>query len=284
MPNPRARALGAALRTARTEADLDLPQLAQRLGISPGQLSGWEDGDVVPLPEDVAGLLGALGVVGDRKTRIRALARAAAGSAWFTPGSQADPTHYATLVSYEQACEGLSAWAPILVPDLLQIPDYARLACGPDLSAGDELEPIVAQRIDRARVLAGTDAEFFVGTTALANHFGDADTMLRQVRHLQERATGTTIRVVPSETIAEDAFTLFRGPEQAVYFPQSSTGLFLVEDQAAPYPAIVARLAEAAQSPEESRRTLSEVAGEFAGAVRAERQADEAALAEILGS
>ncbi|WP_020661641.1 helix-turn-helix domain-containing protein [Amycolatopsis benzoatilytica] len=284
MPNPRARALGAALRTARSEANLDLPQLARHLGVSPGQLSGWEQGEPVPLPEEVAGILGALGVVGDRKARIRSLARAAAGSAWFTPGTQADRTHYETLVCYERAAERLSVWAPILVPDLLQIPDYARLACGPDLPPEAALEPIVAQRVDRARILSGTEAAFFVGTAALANHFGDADTMLRQVRSLQELAATTEIRVLPSETIAEDAFTLFHGPDPAVYFPRSNTGLFLVDDQAAPYPSIVARLAEAARSPEESLRTLSEVAGEFAGAVRAERRADDAALAEILNS
>ena len=284
MPNPRARALGAALRAVRTEANLTLPALAARIGTTAGQLSAWEQGDRVPPLEEVSGILGALGVIGDRQAWIRSLARAAAGSAWFTPGTQADPTHYATLVGYEREARQLAVWSPILIPELAQIPDYARLACGPGLPRTEALEPVVTQRMDRARVLADTTAEFFVGTTALSNHFGDADTMLRQIQHLQDLAATARIRVAPSEIIAEDAFTLFRGPTLAVYFSQGNTGLFLVEDQAEPYPAIVAKLAEAAQSPEDSLRTLGEVAGEFADAVRAERQADEAALAEILGS
>lgn len=106
MPDERERALGMALRNARIEASLGLRELGRWVGVDSAQLSSWELGEEVPTLEDVAGLLGALGVVGEEKTRIMELTRELAGSSWIMYGSQADTAHY-TMVALPRAARGV---------------------------------------------------------------------------------------------------------------------------------------------------------------------------------
>lgn len=195
----------------------------------PALLSNWERGECVPTPEDVASVLGALGVVGERKARIMSLARSVAGSSWFLSGAQA----WATLVAREQEATSMTVWAPLLIPDLLQIPDYARLAFGPGLRG--VLEHVVEDRLSRNRILFGPEAieaQMFVGTEALRNHFGDAEVMLRQAQYLRELAEisrTVTIRVVPNQAMTEDAFSWYqqRDSSEVVYCPHHRGRRFL---------------------------------------------------------
>ncbi|RJQ84466.1 XRE family transcriptional regulator [Amycolatopsis panacis] len=290
MPTPRARGLGAALRDARVEKRFGVPELGRRIGVNPALLSEWEVGRQVPTPEEVAGVLGALGVTGERKAWIMSLARGLAGPSWFTPGTQADPTHYTTLVAHERVAVSMTVWAPLLIPDLVQIPDYARLALGPDLREGDDLEQVVQNRLDRNRILFGAgaiEADMFVGTETLANHFGDAEVMARQVRHLMDLigvSQTLRIRVVPSQAVAEGAFSHYqlRDDTEAVYCPHHGVGVFLIDEQAAPYADISARLAKASWSPAKSLERLAAVADGFDGEVAQRRRMTDERLAELL--
>ncbi|MCG3756673.1 helix-turn-helix transcriptional regulator [Amycolatopsis sp. Poz14] len=74
---PLSNELGRALREARESAHWGVRELARRVGVTPSLISAWELGHRTPKPLDVAGILGALGVVGTEKARILYLALAA---------------------------------------------------------------------------------------------------------------------------------------------------------------------------------------------------------------
>ncbi|WP_116199017.1 helix-turn-helix domain-containing protein [Amycolatopsis circi] len=287
MPAPYERVLGMALRNARIEASLGLRELGRWIGVEPALLSSWELGQRIPTLEDVAGVLGALGVVGEKKTRIMALTRELAGSSWVMRGSQADTAHYAILSGHERHAESMTVWAPLQIPDLLQIPDYARLVFGPGLRDKEILEQVVENRLSRSRILFGAEAveaQLFVGTEALRNHFGDAEAMLRQMRYLMEISQTVTIRLVPSQAVTEGAFSWYRQRDatEVVYCPHHRAGVFLVGRQAAPYAETIERLAESALSRADSLRQLSAAAAGFAEEVKAQRLANEAGLTKLL--
>ncbi|MGW7531492.1 helix-turn-helix domain-containing protein [Amycolatopsis sp. NPDC054798] len=285
-PTPQERGLGATLRNVRIEARFGLRQLCRWVGVDPELLSSWERGEQVPTPEDVAGVLGALGVTGERKARIMSLARSVAGSSWFMPSSQAS----AKLAGYEQAATSVTVWAPLLIPDLLEIPDYARLVFGPSLRDQDTLEQMVGNRLDRNRILFGAEAieaQIFVGTEALRNHFGDAEVMLRQLRYLKELtevSRTVKVRLVPNQAMTADAFSWYRqrGMSEVVYCPHHCGGVFLTGQEAAPYAGTVERLAEVALSRADSLDRLSDTVAGFANEVKTQRLANDAGLAKLL--
>ncbi|MBB4683307.1 helix-turn-helix domain-containing protein [Amycolatopsis jiangsuensis] len=289
-PPSRARALGAALRGARLEARLGLPELARRIDVEPRQLADWESGRRVPGIEHVAGLLGALGVTGADKAWILSLAKGAAGPGWLVPGPQADPVHFTTLVAHERAARSITVWAPVLVPDLLQIRDYTRFAGGVAPLRAGELEWEVDQRMGRRDVLFGcraVPAEMFIGAEALRDHFGDDDVMLRQLRFLADvlvMSRTIDVRIVAGGAAHGGAFTVFRMADSVpvVYCPHHGAAVFLVDDQAVPYSELAGRLRETALSPRDSHHRLTTEADRLSRVLETRRSADDAALTEIL--
>ncbi|WP_116199011.1 helix-turn-helix domain-containing protein [Amycolatopsis circi] len=290
MASPRARGLGAALRDARIEARFGLRELGRRIGVNPALLSNWELGQRVPTPEEVSNVLGALGVTGERKAWIMLLAHGVTGPSWSSVGSQADPAHYTTLIAHERVATAVTVWAPLLIPDLLQVPDYARLVFGPDLRDKEALDQVVESRMDRNRILFGAGAvkaEMFIGSEALRNHFGDAEVMLRQTRFLKDLvglSRTMTIRLAPSQAVTEEAFSRYalKDTSDVVYCPHRAMGVFLVGKEAASYEVTIQRLREAALSPAESLARLSVVVDQLLKEVKAQRRATDAGLTQLL--
>ncbi|MET9260828.1 Scr1 family TA system antitoxin-like transcriptional regulator [Amycolatopsis sp. NPDC004079] len=290
MASPRARGLGAALRDARIEARFGLRELGRRIGVNPALLSNWELGQRVPTPVEVSGVLGALGVTGERKAWIMLLARGVSGPSWFSAGSQADPAHYTTLIAHERVATSVTVWAPLLVPDLLQVPDYALLVFGPDLRDKEKLDQVVENRLDRNRIVFGAGAipaRMFVGSEALRNHFGDAEVMLRQMRFLKDLigiSRAVTIRLAPSQVVTQGAFSRYtmKDTSDVVYCPHHGAGVFLVGKEAAPYTGTIERLEKAALSPAESLARLSVVVDQLLKEVKAQQRANDAGLTQLL--
>ena len=290
MASPRARGLGAALRDAREDARFGLRELGRRIGVNPALLSNWELGQRVPTPVEVAGVLGALGVTGQRKAWIMLLARGVSGPSWFSAGSQADPAHYTTLIAHERVARSVTVWAPLLVPDLLQVPDYARLVVGPTLRDTEKLDQVVKDRLDRNRIVFGAGAvtaQMFIGSEALKNHFGVTGIMLRQMSFLRDLiglSRTLTIRLAPSQAVSEGPFSRYalKDTSEVVYCPHHGAGVFLVGKDAEPYTATIERLANAAMSQQESLACLSDVVDQFTEEADEERLADDAGLTQLL--
>ncbi|MFB9923397.1 Scr1 family TA system antitoxin-like transcriptional regulator [Amycolatopsis halotolerans] len=241
---PRARALGTALRRARVDARFGLRELARRVGINAALLSNWEQALRVPSVEDVAGLLGALGVTGRRKEELLGLARGVLGPNWVADSGQ---TAADIVSSLERTAAIVIAWHPLLIPRALQTAEYGRVAA--------------------SAVPYGCSAptEAYVGENALSTVVGGADTMGRQLCFLAETAAaaeGPIVRVVPASVGWHPAlsgpFTLYRTANAAVVHCQhhdAATFLFENKENGRHQP-VVASLRRLALSEQETAELL----------------------------
>jgi transcriptional regulator with XRE-family HTH domain len=108
---------GAEVRRWRTAAGLSQEQLGQKVGYSGAQVGKVETGERTPSPDFVEYCDRALPDAGGLFARIYELARRWDGSypSWFTEWVEA-----------ERRAISLHTWEPLLIPGLLQTPDYAR--------------------------------------------------------------------------------------------------------------------------------------------------------------
>ncbi|WP_329067358.1 helix-turn-helix domain-containing protein [Amycolatopsis sp. NBC_01480] len=294
MLSPRARVLGAALRDARVGARFGLRELARRIGRAPGHVSNWESGSRVPAVEDVGGVLGALGVTGEVKKWILALAFGAVGPDWFTAGPQSSPGHFAALVAHERAAASMTVWAPVVIPDLLQIPDYARLTCDAKAFSSEKLDEHVEARMRRRGALFGGDpvpAEFFIGDEAIRHPLADEEVMLRQLRFIVDTATMSRsigVRVLrrrdPRNAVLVGAFATFMMDDSppVVYCPHYNMGAFLVNEHAGSYTRATPLLRRTALSRGESIDWLNREVRRLAGSLESQRDLDDLTPLSVL--
>ncbi len=188
---------GAELRRARTAAGLSQDQLGQRLGYSGAQVGKVETGERAPAQDfaeacdqtfpDAGGLFG----------RIYQLARRWDGGypSWFTGWVEA-----------EQRAATLHTWEPLLVPGLLQTPDYARalFLAWRTTDDDEELDQLVSARIERQTIFKRPKPPSLwavIDEAVLRRRVGSEKTMQDQLMHLMtvSERSKITIQVVPAE-------------------------------------------------------------------------------------
>lgn len=200
--SPSARALGAELRDARKQARLSLRALAERLAVAKTQLNRWETGTSVPSPEHVASFLTALGVNGDEYERILEQARSTDAPSWISSGIPGVQKELASLVQFESTATEITEVAPMLIPGLLQTPDYMRASMA--ALQNNQIGPRILTRMERRTVLTKSNAPTFtalIGEAALREPFGGQAAMAEQLRHITTAATdqsNITVRVIRS--------------------------------------------------------------------------------------
>lgn len=194
---PRARSLGAAMRSAREARSVSMRNLARQIGYSHVTVGTWETGEAVPKDVQIAAYLGALGVVGDEREAIERLATNAVDPNWLVPG----PEHLRPVLEYERTANSIYQWSPDLMPGLLQTEETARavLAYGRTQA---ETEALVTMRVGRGLILTRhqpTEGVFVIGEAALHQRIGGPAVMSRQAQHLIDMShrDNVTIRILP---------------------------------------------------------------------------------------
>src|SRR5438094_792707 len=94
-----------------------------QVGVLPQVLSLWEKGQRLPSVEDVSAILALLGVTGEKRDRIRTLARHAREPNWLASSNWDLPFALTTRLNLESTATGITTWWPMIVPGLLQTPD-----------------------------------------------------------------------------------------------------------------------------------------------------------------
>ena len=274
---PRTRTLAASIRTVRKDASFGLRELARRIGISPQLLSAWELGLRTPRLEDITAILGALGVIGEQKEQILALAKGPAEPGWLTYGKPGIPQQLAAVIECEKAAESIAEWSPMEMPGLLQTPAYAR-ALFSNGSSEYDIEHRVRLRMERRRLIVGREPTLFealIGEAALRDHIGSPATMAEQLRFLVEIAAFRTIsiRVVPAHCGWHPGlagrFILYSLVDKSavVYFEHLSSGAFVPDDyDVRKYRAAIKGIHAVAMSPAESSSFIARLAEEIDGA------------------
>jgi transcriptional regulator with XRE-family HTH domain len=223
--SPKAIALGAALRQARTDRGMVLREVAALVNHDNGMLSRWENGERVPKPEHVAQLLAKLGVDGARFDEIMTLAYGTAESTWVATSLPEQRQQMAAFVDWEQTATSIVEVAPLLVPALLQTDDYVHAIMTAGGVPDDEIATRITNRIGRRHVL---DKQFpasflaLLGTATLRQEVGGHDAAIAQAKHLltMARLPNVDIRIVPDgcgwHPALEGAFTLIESNRPTV--------------------------------------------------------------------
>lgn len=273
---PKARLLGAELRECRKQVGLTVRDLASRVGTSHVTISRYETGTRTPQPEDVARILGTLGVTGTRYDEIVEFARTAGDKNTFARSSSSTHKHLVDLAEFERSASAIVDVAPNLLPGLLQTADYARQVM--HTLPADEREIRVGLRMSRRDVLFSKNAptlEVFVAESALRQPLGGPATMAEQLRHAlrMTELDNVTVFVLPNAltryTPAQDgAFVLYEfvkaPPIVHLEHYRSPAFLFDAKDVAA-YKSAVTELQDASLNEDESVELIASIADEMEG-------------------
>jgi hypothetical protein len=250
------------------------------IGKTRQELSKMEHG-LTANAADVLNLLDALGVDDERWTQLTAIARDAAESGWWDSvkdigGRQA---LYANL---ESGATSIHEYHQMVLPGLLQIPDYVRATAianeAFERAVGWTVEGIVTGRAARQRILrrpGGPLLEVIVDEIAVLRLAAPTGVTKLQLRHLGEVAKGShpriTLRVLPTTARIRD-FAVVRGPFSIYAYPDpndprvvaldtvTSDVILTDETQVSAYERLYQSLREAALSPEESAKLFTEAA------------------------
>lgn len=202
------RRLGEELRSARVKAGLSGEQLAERLGVSQSRVSRIELGQQAAPVDVVRRWTAATGASDDRAAALVGLAEGAATEAvaWRTAMGRGLVRLQQDARETELGAANLFCFQPILVPGLLQVPEYARrtFAAGNPTRGPAEVAAAVAARMDRQLVLyeGMTLVDIVLSEAALRWRVGPSRVMLAQLDRITALAglETVTIGVIPLDT------------------------------------------------------------------------------------
>ncbi|MFK0159412.1 helix-turn-helix domain-containing protein [Streptomyces sp. NPDC090499] len=238
-PAVRRRKLGAELRTLRTGAGLTSGEAARLVGWHQSKVSRIETGASGVKPADVRLLLDAYGVV---EGQLRELLLVLAGSEdtagrhhWWHAYRGVLPPAYRDFISLESQARAMRTLETLVVPGLLQTPEYARAVtrAAMDGHADDSLDTLVEVRLARQDVLRNDpplELSAVLDEAVLRREVGGPGVMARQLERLMEAARLPQVRlqVLPFAAGAHIGIT---GPFVIFSFPSTSDLDVVVIDQ-----------------------------------------------------
>jgi hypothetical protein len=209
-PTVRRRELGALLRTLRLERGLTVEQVAERLLCSPSKVSRMETGHRGATARDIRDLCDLYGVSDPaQREKMARLAAEGKQQGWWQPYD----LEFATYVGLEAAATSISNFQSIIVPGLLQTPEYARAMHEADVGeyTPERIETHVEVRMRRQNLLTRADSplQFSVVLDEAVLHraVGGPAVMGAQLDRLIEAAKlpNVTIQVISYNTGAHPA-------------------------------------------------------------------------------
>lgn len=279
MPDPAQttvgrRGLGGELRALRGSKRLSCKKVADQLGWQASKISRMETGKQGIRVEDVASLLVVYGITGEKRARLLAMAERANEPGWWeTSGGLPDESR--TMIQLEAETTRILDFEPLLVPGLLQTPDYTRAVMKIGGVPDPDVEVRVAARMGRQAILSRDDPprlHAIVDEMVLRRAMGSPRTMARQLRHLAAATAEPNVKlqVLPLALGGHPglggSFVLmdFAHAKPIVHLEHKISGLFLEEPpQIAFFRHQADRLAEMALSPAETVDFIARLAHEY---------------------
>lgn len=271
----KARHIGAGLRAARDTQGLTVRALSAQIGIDHTLLSRYETGQRSAQPEDVAAILTALGVNGEKRQALVDLAREKDSAHWLGIGMPAQKQQLEALLEFERTATHIVDVSPLLIPGLAQTSSYVRAMMTTGGVPAGEVETRVSVRIGRRDALQRPGpAQFhgYIGETALRQVIGGTQVMREQLQYLLTlgEQPNVELRVIPARC---DWNPALEGPFVVVEFEQATplvhlenrrSGLFLHEpDDVEAYQEAVGRVQKEAMSPAATAELIADVITEL---------------------
>lgn len=258
---PQRQRLASALRSLRQAADLTTTELAERLGMSQSKVSRLELGRTTPTAADVQAWARVCGTpdaqLGSLMELIESVATEAV--AWRRAIRRGLPQLQRDVQDLEASAGTIRSYQPVLIPGLLQTPEYARrIFAARDENGRADAAEAVGVRMERQKALydESKHLEFVIGEAALRWRFGPRAAVVEQLNRIALAATLPTVTLGVIPLAAEltvwhsHGFNLFdeRGGEPAlVHIELLTTGLTVSQaDDVEEYRTAFARLLTAA--------------------------------------
>jgi hypothetical protein len=192
--------LGALLRQARAEAGLTQDAIGHAVSVERSGVTRMEGGERLLSHAALGAWLDRCGVTGLAESGIRAMWRAARRY-----GDDDEPVKvwFAGWVEAEGRAHLLRYWNPVLVPGIVQTPEYAYEVFRAGGRSHEQATANVDARIQRQSVLNGVDPPtvvIVVWEPVLHHQVGTAEIMRGQLTRLLEvsERPGVLVHVVPS--------------------------------------------------------------------------------------
>jgi len=202
--SPQRRQLGEALRRLRLDADLTGTQLANQAGWAQSKVSRIERGQSAVAVADVELWAQICHAPDDVRGELVELAEAVAteATAWRRALRRGLPRMQREVGDLEAGATTLLYYQPVLVPGLLQTPEYARqVATAGALPDSPDVAGWIAARMDRQAILyePSRRIELVIGEPALRWRLGPAHTMLAQLDRIVTvtRLPNVAVRIIP---------------------------------------------------------------------------------------
>jgi transcriptional regulator with XRE-family HTH domain len=257
---------GRELRRLRKQAGQTQEQLGKAVSISYGSVSAFERAVLRPKLEHVERMDAALSSDGALVRMWNVASKGNGLAAWFRG-----------LAALLQQASELREYNPMLVPGLMQTPDYARtiLRAGQPADSDADIEAQVHARVARQAVIESDRAPLLIEVldeAVLRRPIGGRDVMKRQLERLIELSTmpRVAIHVIPLDTEQHpglsEAFSLFRVPERSdtVYIETRLAATAIDEpSEVAAYVSHFGDLRGAALPLSASQHLIERIRGEF---------------------
>jgi transcriptional regulator with XRE-family HTH domain len=202
VPTPREQ-LAANLKQLRLRAGLTGEQLAGRLRVSQPKISRVETGKSVPTATDIEAWVRVTNADTEEVVELSKLLDQIATEArsWRLVNRLGLVPRQHEIADLEQSAHTICVFQPVMVPGLLQIADYARRVMEMTYTAGPDIAPAVAVRMERQTILydQAKRFEFIITEGALRWRPGPPDMMRAQLDRLLSVATlpNVTLELVP---------------------------------------------------------------------------------------
>lgn len=206
---PAPGTLGAEVRRLRERTGRKIREVADELGWSQSKLSRLETASSGVKDQDLVRLLGLYGVADDERTRIRSLAQ----EQRHRRSTSALPDAYETYVRLEETATAISIYGAIVVPGLLQTPEYAAAVFKATPTPEDHfIKERMTTRMVRQAVLGlqpPPRLQVVIDEAVLRRPIGGDDVMRRQMLRLRELSErpDMTIQILPFAVGAHPALT-----------------------------------------------------------------------------
>jgi transcriptional regulator with XRE-family HTH domain len=200
------RVFGAMLRRYRVKAGMSLEQLGARVYLSDDMVGKIENGQRVPTEQfaaacDAVPELNTGGALGELRELLKDHLKQRAYPGWFVrwPEMEANAT---ILRSFEM----------VVVPGLLQTPDYARALLVNRIGAEpDAVDEVVVARMERQAILARAkppELWVVIDEAVLHRPVGGACVMGEQINHVMQaaRRSNVVVQVIPATVGVHDGF------------------------------------------------------------------------------
>ncbi|WP_267130939.1 helix-turn-helix domain-containing protein [Streptomyces alkaliphilus] len=267
--------MGSELRKLREQANRTATEAATHLRIDRAKISNIEAGYRGISPERLRSLAAFYGC--DDQPLLDALcaiAREQRGRHWWDSMRESVPQEALDLAEMEHHARHLHAVNMLLVPGILQIPEYARAifeSRTPPFTS-EEIEARVKLRTNRRKIFEKQHPpiyETIIHEAALRMRYGGRRVHEKQLRRLIEPKPGlpVTLRVIPFdlENVPGHAqsFLLSEGPVPQLNSVQVDTpfgGVIIHEaEEVKNYMAVLGNAKQNSLSPEESRKLIEKI-------------------------